>query len=510
MGKTYIDTVKYLVKASFDVDGIIDKPDIVGAIFGQTEGLLGDELDLRELQKNGRLGRIEVETQVRNGKTQGTILIPSSLDMVETSILAASLEVVDRVGPCEAKITVAKIEDTRNIKRRQVLDRAKNLLKTMIVEELPESKELADLVRDDVRVSDVAVYGEDQLPCGPGLQASDAIIVVEGRADVVNMLKNGIKNVVAIGGANVGKTIVQLCKEKEATVFLDGDRGGDIILRELVSATDVDYVARASTGKEVEELTRKEIIMALRKRVPIEQVEGYTGEKRNESKLARLSAGSFGESLSAAGISQANQQPVAPVQRDGRDSRDRFNGGGRERGYGGNGREERQGRFENREREVRPVRVDRGDRVERVDRSERVERAPVRVMPVNSVRAPVEPVMASVASAPVAVVPVPKVEPEVPVDPVKVNGLKAVLKDLEGSLKARVLAEDLSVLAEVPIREVLGAITSAPKVFAVVLDGIVTQRLVDAAEQKNAEYVAGIRAGTITRKAPTTHIVLAA
>lgn len=486
MGKTYIDTVKYLVKASFEVDGMIDKPDIVGAIFGQTEGLLGDELDLRELQKNGRLGRIEVDTQVRNGKTQGTILIPSSLDMVETSILAASLEVVDRVGPCEAKISVAKIEDTRNIKRRQVLDRAKNLLKTMIVEELPESKELADLVRDDVRASDVATYGDDKLPCGPGLQASDAIIVVEGRADVVNMLKNGIKNVVAIGGANVGKTIVQLCKEKESTVFLDGDRGGDIILRELVNATDVDYVARASTGKEVEELTRKEIIMALRKRVPIEQVDGYSSEKRNESKLSKLSSGSFNESLAAAGINQS-QQPVAPVQH----SRDRFNGR--------DGRDSRDGR----DRDFREDRSDRRDRdsrvsrVERVDRPERVMQRPVQ--PVHVVR-PVEP-------APV-VAPAPKVEPEVPADPAKISELKNALKGLEGSLKARVLGEDLSVLAEVPIREVLGAITSAPKVFAVVLDGIVTQRLVDAAEQKNAEYIAGIRAGTITRKAPTTHIVL--
>ncbi|MGB9577504.1 MAG: DNA primase, partial [Candidatus Norongarragalinales archaeon] len=182
MGKTYIDTVKYLVKANFEVDGIIDKPDIVGAIFGQTEGLLGDELDLRELQKNGRLGRIEVETQVRNGKTVGTILVPSSLDMVETSILAASLEVVDRVGPCEARISVAKIEDTRSLKRKQVLDRAKNLLKTMIVEELPESKELSELVREEVRVSDVGTYGEDKLPAGPAVQSSDSIIVVEGRA----------------------------------------------------------------------------------------------------------------------------------------------------------------------------------------------------------------------------------------------------------------------------------------------------------------------------------------
>src|SRR3989338_2858626 len=139
MGKTYIDTVKYMVKANFEVDGIIEKPDIVGALFGQTEGLLGDDLDFRELQKNGRLGRIEVYTQVKGGKTFGQIYVPSSLDMVETSILAASLEIVDRVGPCEARISVEKIEDSRSVKRKQLLTRARNLLKTLVLDELPET-----------------------------------------------------------------------------------------------------------------------------------------------------------------------------------------------------------------------------------------------------------------------------------------------------------------------------------------------------------------------------------
>src|SRR3990167_4811954 len=144
MGKTYVDTVKYMIKANFEIDGLVEKPDIVGAIFGQTEGLLGDDLDLRELQKNGRIGRIEVDSQVRKGKTVGMILVPSSLDMVETSILAAALEIVDRVGPCDAKIAVQRIEDTRNLKRKQVLGRARELLKTMLMSEIPESKELSE------------------------------------------------------------------------------------------------------------------------------------------------------------------------------------------------------------------------------------------------------------------------------------------------------------------------------------------------------------------------------
>src|SRR3989338_9204422 len=217
MGKTYLDTVKYLIRAQVEVDGMVEKPDLVGAVFGQTEGLLGDELDLRELQKNGRIGRIEVDLFTRSGKSTGTILMPSSLDMAETSILAAALEVVDRVGPYEARIAVNRIEDSRNLKRKKVLDRARVLLRSLVTDEIPESKELTELVREDLKISEVGTYGPDKLPCGPELATSDQIIFVEGRADVINLLRNNIKNTVAIGGANVGATIARLGKEKEVT-----------------------------------------------------------------------------------------------------------------------------------------------------------------------------------------------------------------------------------------------------------------------------------------------------
>ncbi len=273
MGKTYIDTVKYIVYGDINIDGIVEKPDVVGAIFGQTEGLLGDELDLRDLQKNGRIGRIEVELNVgKNGKTTGTIKIPSSLDMVETCIIAAALETVDRVGPCEAHITVKKVEDTRSVKRKQVIERAKQLLKSLISEELPESKEISDLVRADVKASEITQYGPEKLAAGPNIDRSEDIIIVEGRADVIALLKSGIPNAIALGGAHIPKSIVELTHKKETTVFLDGDRGGDIILNELIqSNADIDFIARAPRGKEVEELTRKEIIKCLRGKVPYEQ-----------------------------------------------------------------------------------------------------------------------------------------------------------------------------------------------------------------------------------------------
>jgi len=290
MGKTYIDSLKYVVYADVEIQGLVEKPDVVGAIFGQTEGLLGDELDLRDLQKNGRIGRIEVELTPTKGKTKGTIRMPSSLDMVETCILAAALETVDRVGPCEAQIKVQRVEDTRNIKRKQILERAKALLKHMIATELPESKEMAELVREEVKAAGIIEYGKDRLPAGPMIDKSDSIILVEGRADVLNLLKNDMNNVIAIGGASqISDTIIDLCKKKEATVFLDGDHGGDIILHQLLRVADVDYVARAPRGKEVEELTRKEMIKCLRARVPAEQAKDvvryehtHHGVKRTE------------------------------------------------------------------------------------------------------------------------------------------------------------------------------------------------------------------------------------
>ncbi|MEM2963121.1 MAG: DNA primase DnaG [Candidatus Anstonellales archaeon] len=286
MGKTYIETVKYLIHANIEIDGLVEKPDVVGAIFGQTEGLLGDELDLRDLQKNGRIGRIEVDLQEKGGKSVGKIKIPSSLDMVETSILAASLETVDRVGPCEARIVVEKVEDTRNIKRKELIERAKKLLREMLIEEIPESREISEQVRVEVKASEICEYGPEKLPCGPGIDRYDSIILVEGRADVINLLKNDITNVIAIGGANITETIANLCRKKEVTVFLDGDRGGDIILRELASAAEIDFVARAPKGKEVEELSRKEVIKCLRAKVPYEQEnsikEGLENGKRED------------------------------------------------------------------------------------------------------------------------------------------------------------------------------------------------------------------------------------
>lgn len=266
----YATTTKYIVKARFDVQGVVEKPDVVGAVFGQTEGLFGPDLDLRELQKSGRIGRIEINLDSKHDKTNGSIVIPSSLDKVSTAIIAAAIESVDRIGPCEAKISLEKVEDVREEKRRVILTKAKDILRKWVVESSPSTEEVVKEVASSLRGADLISYGPEGLPAGPDVE-SGAIIVVEGRADVILLMKCGIKNVVALNGTKVPDSIIKLTKDREVTAFLDGDRAGDLILKELMQVAEIDYVSRATFGKEVEELTPKEVMRALRERVPVNQ-----------------------------------------------------------------------------------------------------------------------------------------------------------------------------------------------------------------------------------------------
>ncbi len=272
MGKgEELTTTKYLIHAQITANGIVEKPDVVGAVFGQTEGLLSNDLDLRELQRTGRIGRIQVNIHSNSGRAKGEIVIPSSLDRVETAILAASLETINRVGPCEAEIRTTKVEDVRAVKREQVVNRAKEIYKKMVESVGPTSMKMIEEVREAMRVHEISEYGSDRLPAGPSIHTSDAIIVVEGRSDVLNLLKYGIKNTVAVEGVSVPQSIGELSKKRTTTAFVDGDRGGELILKELLQIGDVDYITRAPKGKEVEDLEKDEVLVALRDKVPTAQ-----------------------------------------------------------------------------------------------------------------------------------------------------------------------------------------------------------------------------------------------
>lgn len=266
MAKISPVSIKYMVYASFRAEGPVEKPDVIGAIFGQTEGLLGSELEMRELQKEGKIGRIEVDLTVVDGKSVGEIRLPSALDKSETTIIAATLETIDRIGPTEAKIEVTKIEDVRGNKRDYIVERAKRLL-----EKLDGGDELglAKSVREDSRTMKIQEYGEEKLPAGD--LSGNEVIVVEGRADVVNLLKNRVFNVIGMTGAKLPKEIARLGEQKELTLFVDGDRGGKLIARNVITNAKIAYVAVAPDGKEVEELVGKEILLALRRKLPVDE-----------------------------------------------------------------------------------------------------------------------------------------------------------------------------------------------------------------------------------------------
>ena len=260
---------KYIIHLNMFVDGIVEKHDIIGAIFGQLDGLLPSEMDLQELQRIGKIDRILVKLNHKDGKTYAQILIPCNMSKLEIAILAAALETIDRVGPSRAETYLVKIEDIRKQKREKIVKRAVEILKNWDELVFEGTEDLVKKVEEEARKVKLVYYGPEKLPAGSGVYTSDEIIIVEGRADVLNLLRYGYDNAIAIEGTKVPQSVIELSKKKIATAFVDGDRSGLLILKELLQVADIDYIARAPKGKEVEELSGKEIRKALSRRIPI-------------------------------------------------------------------------------------------------------------------------------------------------------------------------------------------------------------------------------------------------
>jgi DNA primase len=319
MGPSQTFTIKYVIQAKFEIEGVVEKPDVIGAVFGQTEGLFGPELDLRELQKTGRIGRIEIDLHSKNDRTTGAITIPTSLDRVSTALIAASVESINRVGPCSAKVLLEKIEDIREARRKVIIDRAKEILHKWNIESMPNVDEVYKQISNTMKLGKVEKYGPDELPAGPELESSKEIVVVEGRADIINLMRCGILNTVALEGAKIPESIKKLTKEKEATALLDGDRGGDLILKELLQVTSIRYVGRAPRGKEIEECNCKEITEALDSRVPVSELYKSKRERPKVevpdeiSKTAKALQGTLEAVLLNEKLEQTERLPVSQL-----------------------------------------------------------------------------------------------------------------------------------------------------------------------------------------------------
>ena len=271
--------VKYLVKLRFEVDGVVERADVIGAIFGQTEGLFGPEMNLNELQKSWKVGRIEINLESKNDRTRGEVIVPMSTDIGPAALIAASVERADKVGPCSARFNVGAIEDVRAVKRKQIVDRAKLIVRDWSSKTSSEGENLLKDVTESTKRAKVINYGLENLPAGPGVYSSELVYLVEGRADVVLFLRAGIENVVALEGTSVPDSIIELGKKKRLIAVLDGDRGGDLIEKELAQVLKVEKVVRAPTGKEVEDLTPIDVINMLR----AEKAEAPASSRRERS-----------------------------------------------------------------------------------------------------------------------------------------------------------------------------------------------------------------------------------
>ena len=306
---------KYVIRASIRANGVVNKSDVVGAVFGQTEGLLGDELDLRDLQKSGRMGRVEVDVKSDKGKSTGEIVISSSMDQVETSVFAAALETVERVGPCKATVKITALEDSRSTKREVIIERARSLLINLIKNSRTAGSTITDTVRQALQTEEIVRF-KGKLPAGPNVASSDAVIVVEGRGDVLNLLKHGIKNAVAVEGTNIPKEVKDLSKERTVTAFVDGDRGGQMIIQELLQVAEIDFIARAPENTEVEYLTHKQIMKSLRDKVSAELFMEQNkwarpgGEEKSKPKKSSASA----KAKPAKAAAKPAAKPAAPAK----------------------------------------------------------------------------------------------------------------------------------------------------------------------------------------------------
>jgi len=256
--------VKYLIRLRFEIDGVVERADVIGAIFGQTEGLFGPEMNLNELQKSWKVGRIEINLESKNDKTRGEVIIPMSTDIGTAALIAAAVESVDKVGPCSARFLLDTIEDVRATKRKQIVDRAKLIVREWSSKTSSEGENVLKDVTESTKRAKVINYGMENLPAGPGVYTSDLVYLVEGRADVVLFLRAGIENVVALEGTSVPDSVIELGKKKRLIAVLDGDRGGDLIEKELAQVLKVEKVFRAPSGKEVEDLTPIDVINMLR------------------------------------------------------------------------------------------------------------------------------------------------------------------------------------------------------------------------------------------------------
>lgn len=477
MVKDEITTTKYLIHSQINAKGFVEKPDVVGAIFGQTEGLLSDSLDLRELQKTGRIGRIKVDMTNKDGRTKGEVVIPSSLDRIETTILAASLETINRVGPCEANLRVTKIEDVRAVKRRTIVERAKELYQNMMEDFTPESSRMIEEVKESIRIPEIIEFGEDKLPAGPNTPDSDAILIVEGRSDVLNLLKYGIKNTIAVEGVNIPKTVVELTKDKTVTAFLDGDRGGDLILKELLQVGNIDYVTRAPRGQEVEYLDKDQVIHALKNKTSVDKLKNQLNYNPNHNGHYRYTK----QVPKEAKVNEVKHHPSNDYRSDDKQpfkpkspkTYVKF-----------------ETTIEDDYQPKQPKKSTKNITTQKPQKQQQKQQE--KQHNKNQQKQEQQPQ---------------KEEAKPEKKPKKLNKYQKQLQQLAKTNMGKLFDENFNVIKEIPVEKIYNEIKDTDNIKTVIFDGIISQRLVDLAKEKNIEQLAAVKMSEVVKKPETIKII---
>lgn len=425
--------VKYHVKLKFDVDGLVEKADIIGAIFGQTEGLLGPEMNLNELQKVSKVGRIEVNVDTKSNSARGDALIPMSTDISTAALIAAAIESIDKVGPFQAKFFLVGIDDIRAIKKKVIVDRAKKIVQEWATKTISEGEEMLKDVYDASKPGRLTTFGKAQLACGVGVFDSDWIILVEGRADVINLLRAGYDNSIAIEGAKIDETILKLTHGKKTVAFIDGDRAGDLILKELQGLVDIEKVYRAPAGREVEECTPLEISEILK------DVEQLMKDKINDTNAVPSNVQQIRNHRRADhNQNQSNNQDqnsAFPYDRD----------------------------FTN----------------QSLNKHDNYDNSNQRQSPDNMTSKEDEEINSTV---------------------------KQVFQEINETLDAMVFDKSMKKIVKIPISEIMKKISDVKDGNLLILDGIVTPRLAEAANKSGIKYIIGHRTSNLKKLTPDVRV----
>ena len=425
--------VKYHVKLKFDVDGLVEKADIIGAIFGQTEGLLGPEMNLNELQKVSKVGRIEVNVDTKSNSARGDALIPMSTDISTAALIAAAIESIDKVGPFQAKFSLVGIDDIRAIKKKVIVDRAKKIVQEWATKTISEGEEMLKDVYDASKPGRLTTFGKAQLACGVGVFDSDWIILVEGRADVINLLRAGYDNSIAIEGAKIDETILKLTQGKRTIAFIDGDRAGDLILKELQGLVDIEKVYRAPPGREVEECTPLEISEILK------DVEQFINDKINDTNTI-----------------PSNVQQIRNHHRI----------------------DHSQNQSNNQDQNS-SITYNRNLTNQSLNKHNNYDNSDQKQSPDNIIS---------------------KEDEEV------ISIVKKVFQEINETLEAMVFDKSMKRIVKIPISEIMKKISELKDGNLLILDGIVTPRLVEAANKSGIRYIIGHRTSNLKRTNPDVRV----